>query len=30
MNFIIYAIPVFILMIAIEWVWDKRQGNDYY
>jgi alkylglycerol monooxygenase len=30
MNFVVYAIPVFILMIAIEWVWDKRQGNDYY
>ncbi|MFQ3323987.1 MAG: alkylglycerol monooxygenase [Pseudomonadales bacterium] len=30
MNFVVYAIPVFILMIAIEWIWDKRQENNYY
>jgi sterol desaturase/sphingolipid hydroxylase (fatty acid hydroxylase superfamily) len=30
MNFVVYAIPIFILMIAIEWFWDKRQGNNYY
>lgn len=30
MNFVVYAIPVFILMIAIEWIWDKRQGKGYY
>ena len=30
MNFVVYAIPIFILMITIEWFWDKRQGNNYY
>ena len=30
MNFVVYAIPIFILLIAAEWLWDKHKGNDYY
>jgi sterol desaturase/sphingolipid hydroxylase (fatty acid hydroxylase superfamily) len=30
MNFVFYAIPIFILLIAVEWLWDKRKGNAYY